>query len=303
MSLWEEFVSVQQDRAEADEAPKVPTARGAARPPIPSQALPPPVSAPPAQNGAGTDGQPGASGDAGPAEFELPDWSVERIGRHALPPDDEPGPDAPTNGHHTLNTETITLPAFVTGKRDEGKAEPTRPQPGDKLPASERGMLVFVAALLALGTVAVVAILGFGGLTSHHPPASTSHSPTPAAGALAADASPSPSPSPSDSPSPSPSPSASKKPAPPVTHKPSPSPTGTRLGTVSTSDLNSYCRNKQFGSSPQAPSKDNAGWTCQASGHQPLAFTPDDVCSYRYRQFAHAVVGKLSDVTTWTCYR
>jgi hypothetical protein len=216
----------------------------------------------------------------------------ERVGRHAV--DAERAPRAAT-GRYSLEHKTVALPTFITGRRDEAKAESPRPQAGDKLPPSERGMLIFVAALLALGTVAVVTMLGFGGLTAHHPPASTQHTGTPAAGALVAD----PSPSPSDSPSPSPSPSLSPSPK-PSTRKPSPSPVW--LGTVSDRDLTSFCNSK---SRPDAvpPSKSTTSWTCQDYDNPPLPFTPDDICSYRYRQSAHAVVGTLADPATWTCYR
>jgi hypothetical protein len=282
MSLWEEFVSVQQDRADAGEEPRVPTARGAARPPVPSQAMPPPVSAPPALGSAGLDGP------------------EERIGRHAVNAGRVPGghPDDSDegNGHRSLDHKTILLPTFITGRRDEGKAESPRPQAGDKLPPSERGMLVFVAALLALGTVAVVVMLGFGGLTPHHPAAAVQDSATPAPGAPVGDPSPSPSDSQSASPSPSPSPSSK-----PPTHKPSPSPV--RLGTVRTRDLYNYCTTKESRSSPVPPDKSGTSWTCQDDSHPPLAFTPDDVCSYRYSQVAHAMVGTLTDPATWTCYR
>ncbi|HEY9483497.1 MAG TPA: hypothetical protein VIR00_11090, partial [Micromonosporaceae bacterium] len=35
-------------------------------------------------------------------------------------------------------------------------------EPSDRLPSSERNMLIFVAMLLALGTIAVVATMGLG---------------------------------------------------------------------------------------------------------------------------------------------
>jgi hypothetical protein len=47
-----------------------------------------------------------------------------------------------------VDTETVTLPAI----RDHL----------DRLPASERNMLIFVALLLALGAVAVIAVISGG---------------------------------------------------------------------------------------------------------------------------------------------
>jgi hypothetical protein len=243
--------------------------------------------------------------DAPPADALLPGAPLAvgsaavpvRTGRHAKRADQD------FNGH-PLDGKTVLLPAFVTGRKDEPPSEtpapPAGPQAGDKLPATERGMLVFVAALLALGTVAVVAMLGFGGLTTRHPPVGTrASSPTPEAGALAA---PSPSPSPSASPSPSPSPSPSRKPVPP-SRKPSssPSPSAVPLGGV---NLNSFCSDVSRGSSPAPPSKDRSTWACVNSfGTVKRTFTPDQVCIYQYPLATHAVVGTLSNPGTWKCFR
>jgi hypothetical protein len=219
----------------------------------------------------------------------------ERVGRHAVDaeraPGGRPGDGGEANGHHPLEHKTVALPAFITGRRDEGKAESPRPQAGDKLPPSERGMLVFVAALLALGTVAVVVMLGFGGLTTHHPPAPTQPSETPAAGAPVAD----PSPSPSDSPSPSPSPSLSPSPK-PSSRKPTPTP----LGGV---DLNRFCSAVARNTFPTPPNNDNSTWTCvDRSNEVRRTFTPDQVCIFQYPQATHAVVGSLTNPATWKCY-
>ncbi len=43
-----------------------------------------------------------------------------------------------------------------------GTAAPVARDTGDRLPSSERNMLIFVAMLLALGTIAVVATMGVG---------------------------------------------------------------------------------------------------------------------------------------------
>ena len=75
-------------------------------------------------------------------------------------------PPVPQSG----NDETMILPAFVTGKKEKEPkpAEPVRHQatPEGALPPSERGMLIFVAALLGIGTIAVVTVLGLGGFSS-----------------------------------------------------------------------------------------------------------------------------------------
>jgi hypothetical protein len=91
----------------------------------------------------------------------------------------------------------MVLPVFLTGGTtasgttagaDETPAPPPRParrdEHPDRLPASERGMLIFVASLLTAGALAVVATMGFSTLTSHHSPdiqpvTSTSAAPSP----------------------------------------------------------------------------------------------------------------------------
>jgi hypothetical protein len=69
-----------------------------------------------------------------------------------------------------LSQETMLLPAFLTGTPAEvvkaadaivsGAAAPAAAAPADpdKLPASERNMLIFVALLLATGTLAILAM-------------------------------------------------------------------------------------------------------------------------------------------------
>lgn len=60
--------------------------------------------------------------------------------------------------------ETMLLPVYVTGGTAvaaPSTAPPPKPQSPsnpDKLPSDERNMLIFVSALLALGTLAIVAM-------------------------------------------------------------------------------------------------------------------------------------------------
>jgi hypothetical protein len=95
----------------------------------------------------------------------------------------ESSPDLPGWAAHD---QTQVLPAFLTGGLAEktalhptvdpaavpAKAPAVKPvtppaADGDKLPSSERNMLIFVALLLAVGTLAVVTVMGIGALTRH----------------------------------------------------------------------------------------------------------------------------------------
>ncbi len=223
---------------------------------------------------------------------EIPEQRSPAIGRHAAhaAPEDLPAPD-----------ETAVLPAFITGKTDPlperkpTKDEPTAPtSPDGALPASERGMLIFVAALLGVGTLAVVVVLGLGGFSPQS--AKAGSDPVPVA---TPSPTPSPSPSPSDPPSPSPSPS-------PTTHSPtprrtSPSPTQTLLGALTAKDPAAYCISLDAGRPAQ---HSDHSWYCHSSGfHPPVSFTSTDVCRWRYLdKTAYAVAGKIDDPTTWKCY-
>jgi hypothetical protein len=68
-----------------------------------------------------------------------------------------------------LSQETMLLPAFLTGTPaevvkaadaivSEAAAPAAAPADPDKLPPSERNMLIFVALLLATGTLAILAM-------------------------------------------------------------------------------------------------------------------------------------------------
>lgn len=62
-----------------------------------------------------------------------------------------------------LTQETMTLPAFLTGTAAPApEAAKTQAADPDKLPSSERNMLIFVALLLLTGTIAIVAMAMFG---------------------------------------------------------------------------------------------------------------------------------------------
>jgi hypothetical protein len=195
--------------------------------------------------------------------------------------------------------ETVILPAFITGKKERPPKppEPVRhgAQPTDPLPASERGMLIFVAALLGVGTVAIVALLGLGGFSRPHPVAT--HPPSVAA-TLPAPGSPSPvasSVAPSPTP-PSPSPSVAPT-TPPVRHSTGP----VALGTLTTGDPAAFCIYSKAG---RARQRDDGSWFCSGSrDHGAFAFAPTDVCRWRYLDTtAYAVTGDPTDPTTWRCY-
>ncbi|HKT05565.1 MAG TPA: hypothetical protein VJT31_39110, partial [Rugosimonospora sp.] len=74
-----------------------------------------------------------------------------------MPAVTEGEPPAPLSA----NEATVVLPVFVTGKKPE-QPPAHQAMAETRLPSSERGMLLFVAALLGLGTIAVVAMMGFG---------------------------------------------------------------------------------------------------------------------------------------------
>jgi hypothetical protein len=204
--------------------------------------------------------------------------------------------------NHPANEETMILPAFVTGRKEPEPEPPpvvpARPQADGSLPASERGMLVFVAALLGVGTIAVVIMLGARGLNTRHPahPAS----PTPSATVLGAPVAPLATSSPSPTPSPSaPSPTPSRPPTSKPPTRKSPTPTPSLLGSPLPV---AYCLARNHGMA-RPPDGDTPTWTCDP-GHrgQAVPFTPDQVCDWQYGVTSHAVVGSLADSSTWKCY-
>jgi hypothetical protein len=66
--------------------------------------------------------------------------------------------------------ETMVLPTFVTSPKvadeapapEEKPAAPATPPDDDRLPTTERNMLIFVSLLLAMGTLAIVAMAVVG---------------------------------------------------------------------------------------------------------------------------------------------
>jgi hypothetical protein len=70
----------------------------------------------------------------------------------------------PPGADWALTQETMSLPAFLTGNAapPAPAAAKSRVEDPDKLPASERNMLIFVALLLLTGTIAIVSMAMFG---------------------------------------------------------------------------------------------------------------------------------------------
>jgi hypothetical protein len=187
------------------------------------------------------------------------------------------------------------LPAFVTGRKEPAPrpAEPARHRPEGALPPSERGMLVFVAALLGIGTIAVVIMLGMGGLNPRHGTPAPSTRPSSSTPSPAAAAAPLPTqPVPTDSP-------ASSAPAPPPpTKRTMTTPARTFVGNP---NPYAYCLMVNAGIA-QRPDHDDPSWSCQGR-HRSVDFTPDQVCDWQYGTASFAVVSSLPDPSTWKCYK
>ena len=189
--------------------------------------------------------------------------------------------------------DTVILPAFVTGRKERPPkpAEPVRHQatPEGKLPAGERGMLVFVAALLGIGTLAIVALLGLGGFSRPAPAATRTPS-------VAAVNPPVPSPTPSSSPSPTPA-ASSASPTPPRRTPAGP----VVLGTLTSADPGAFCTYSRAG---RARQQDDGSWFCTGSRERPgFPFGPNDVCRWRFLDnTAYAVTNDPTDPATWRCY-
>jgi hypothetical protein len=189
--------------------------------------------------------------------------------------------------------ETLVLPAFVTGKKPaEPKPPEPRQQPGDALPPSERGMLIFVAALLGVGTLAVVIVLGMGGFSKPKTP--VSHPTTVASAAATTDPSPTPSPVVSSiAPVPPP-------PPPTPTPKRSSSPAPRTLGTLTATDPAAYCTYQKAGRPRYKP--DDHTWACVGGHNLVVPFAPADVCKWRFlKPNAIATVGDPANPATWKC--
>jgi hypothetical protein len=204
-------------------------------------------------------------------------------------------------GAHRAPDETLILPGFITGKKEpepppvpspDPEPEliaPAGPELSDALPPSERGMLIFVATLLGVGTLAVVTVLGLGGFSSPEPTAGAA--PVPSVTTTTASPSPSPSPSPSASPSRPPSP----------TPKKSTAPARVSLGALTANDPRAFCAANNAGRVAQ---KEDHSWYCRgSSSHPPMPFTSTDVCRWRYLdKSAYAIATNIDDPATWKCY-
>ena len=235
--------------------------------------------------------------ESSPATGAIPDQPSPARGRHAAPaaPEDHPATDPPTRRVEgsPKPDETVVLPAFLTGKKEPPPTRTAPPlAPDGSLPPSERGMLIFVATLLGVGTLAVVVLLGLGGFTA--PPAKATSSAVPVA-------LPTPTP-PEPSPAPSPTPSPTRSPVPPKpSPKRSPSPTSTFLGILTARDLSTFCSANHAGRVAQHSDR---SWYCKSTtGHPSLPFSSTDICRWRYDdKAAWAVAGDIDDPTTWKCF-
>jgi hypothetical protein len=232
--------------------------------------------------------------DKSPDDLRVGTWiPTQRTGSTPqTPPTPNSPPSPPPSTIESANEQTVVLPVFVTGKKPE-KPPAHQAMAETSLPSSERGMLLFVAALLGLGTVAVVAMMGFGlgGSTKPKPPVAASTTPAPVVAA------PLPSPEPSLAPSPG-KPSPSRSPA--ARHSPSPS--STFLGALSNSVLVGFCQDTNNGM-PFPPRNGRSSWACLADRGQRQEFAPTDVCQWRYRDGgARAVVADITSPPTWRCY-
>jgi hypothetical protein len=222
----------------------------------------------------------------------IPEQRSPAVGRHAAPaaPEEHAPPD-----ERALPDETVVLPAFITGKPEPlperpKPAPPAEPADPDRLPPSERGMLIFVASLLGLGGLAVIVILGLGGFGA--PPQSAGAATT---APVASDV-------PTPTPSPTPSPSVSPAPASPPPTTKRPTPTRVYLGALSGRDPAAYCSALDAG---RAAQHSDRSWYCRGSSShpQPLPFTSTDVCRWRYLdKTAYAVAADIDEPTTWKCY-
>lgn len=218
------------------------------------------------------------------------------------PPSQQSSPTVPLPRIGTpagpINDETVVLPVFVTGKKPE-RPPAQQAMAETTLPASERGMLLFVAALLGLGTVAVVAMMGLGlaggsGKKATHPPART---PGPSATLSVAAALPIPAPASSVAGHPS----AVRSSA--AARHASPSATVSQLGTLSNADVAGYCQGANQGVAI-TPGPGHPSWVCVGNHPRTQQFTPVDVCQWRFHDNgAKATVGELATPSTWRCYR
>jgi hypothetical protein len=192
----------------------------------------------------------------------------------------------------------MVLPAFLTGAAKEPPPEPSgpkRPDPTAKLDGTERGMLIFVAALLGIGTIAVVAFMGMGLGGSKPKPAAA---PTASVSAAAPTPSAAASPSPSDSPSPTDSPSPSHTTVAPRL-----------LGSVTSADqITAYCRaTVDRNSTARGPGLTGpsaaASWICyNRFNHNSTPISPNSVCRSQFQDSTAYTSAKADTALPWKCY-
>jgi len=228
-------------------------------------------------------------------------------GSTARVPSTPPGP-ARSPGF-APSDETVVLPRFRTGEPDPVPRPVPATVPGvPRQPAvpvehglgpAERGMLIFVAALLGLGTVAVVATMGFGlsrgGTPAGVHPSGTASAPAPPvpAGPTAPTGS-----TAAASASASAGPSASRSTAAPR-----------QLGTLGQGDLSGYCGSLGYTlRAPNEPARRqppaSPNWNCSRGVPSPGAIdiVPNQVCRWRYGDTgAYTPARNPQDALPWTC--
>jgi hypothetical protein len=207
-------------------------------------------------------------------------------------------------GDDPINVETVQLPIMTTGStaprqldspirtRSDG-VRVRRHRVASVVPENERGMLIFVGSLIAVGTFAVFLTMGLGALTpararedTRVPPGHTATSTNPAAASTPADPY-------------GPNPTGSHRDL-VATHRPSPSPSPwSSPSPLGAADINGYC---QATGDRRARLLDS-GWMCVRGGESSVAFTPAQVCRWQYGSDAQASVADLADPSTWQCYR
>jgi hypothetical protein len=186
-----------------------------------------------------------------------------------------------------LDEEAGDLGAGVDQAEDEEAPHSVRRHAEPSLPPSERGMLIFVGFLLALGMIGMVAMFGVGAIA---------HGARPRSVPVPASASPTPTPSPSPAPSPSSSPSAPASPPPSAL----PSTTAaTGAVFVGKPDPAAYCQAQNNGT-PDFVSPGT--WVCRHNATT-KPFTPADVCHSQYGAGTYVMYSHLSNPATWKCYR
>jgi hypothetical protein len=199
----------------------------------------------------------------------------------------------------SLDDETMILPAFLTGQTEKpppAPTGPTRPDPMAKLPATERGMLIFVAALLGVGTIAVVTVMGMG-LADPKPKPGGKGGPAASSSGTAGQTQPSG--APTVQPDPTPTVTGSLK---PTAHPSAGGPAV--LGSITSTILDDYCNLVLNDPRAQYRSQSSGGttrWTCYV-GHHDETIVPNTVCQWKFKDnSAYIPAADLADLP-WKCY-